>query len=266
MLGKKGGSGGAGGSGGKPSLTPSGGSSRGSKGGLSGPSRNSGTRKGSEGRSSKSMIPQNYLNPKETYKGMMSKPNNDGNLWTYRRSWKKPGFHGCFITTAVTRAAGLPDDCYELSVLRMFRREYVAQLEDGERVLLDYREKAPRVIQAIDTLSGEDSQKVWECLYVAGIVPAVLLITSGKWEEAYAIYRQMCEEIEALFLEGQMDGYDPDHWLSLWVEAKLAETPVEALEAASDSGVLPVENIRVRPQGRQASAALPGFRGEASHA
>lgn len=124
MLSNKGGSGG---SGGKPKLTP-GGSSRGSQGGMAGPSRNAGTRKGSEGRSSRSMIPQNYLNPKETYKGMMSKPNNDGNLWTYRKSWKKPGFHNlCFITTAVTRAAGLDDDCYELSVLRMFRAEYVAQ-------------------------------------------------------------------------------------------------------------------------------------------
>ena len=174
--------------------------------------------------------------------------------------------HEDFITRAVMRGAGLSEDCYEMSVLRMFRREYVGAMEDGEAVLSEYEEKAPQITQAIDGLSGEDSQKVWECLYVAGIVPAVLLITSGKWEEAYAIYRQMCEEIEALFLEGQMDGYDPDHWLSLWVEAKLAETPVEALEAASDSGVLPVENIRVRPQGRQASAALPGFRGEASHA
>ena len=249
MFGSKGGSSRGGSSAGKssagkPKLTPGGSSNRGSKGGLMGPSRSAGTRKGSEGRSSRSMTPQNYLNPKETYKGMMSKPNNDGNLWTYRKSWKKPGFHNfCFITTAVTRAAGLPDDCYELSVLRMFRREYVAALPDGESILVDYREKAPKVIQAIDELSGEDSQNVWECLYAAGIVPAVLLITSGQWDAAHGIYRRMCEELQELFLEDALDGYDPESWVDAWVEAKLADTPVEALEAAARRGVVPLERL-----------------------
>ena len=150
--------------------------------------------------------------------------------------------HEDFITGAATRGAGLAEDCYELSVLRMFRREYVGALEDGEQVLCQYGEKAPQITQAIEELSGEDSQKIWECLYVAGIVPAVLLITSGQWDEAYRLYRSMCEEIEAIFLRDEMDGYDPESWIDAWVEAKLADTPVEAL----------------------ASAARPGFRGDAA--
>ena len=149
--------------------------------------------------------------------------------------------HEDFITEAASRGAGLAEDCYELSVLRMFRREYVAALPDGEKVLSDYEKKAPKVIQAIDELSGEDSQKVWECLYVAGIVPAVLLITRGQWDMAYQLYRSMFGELEAIFLEGHLEGYDAPSWTDAWVEAKLADTPVEALQTAARSGVLPLE-------------------------
>ena len=152
--------------------------------------------------------------------------------------------HEDFITEAATRGAGLSEDCYELSVLRMFRREYVAALPDGEKVLSDYEEKAPKVIQAIDELSGEDSQKVWECLYVAGIIPAVLLITSGKWDEAYGIYRSMCEELDELFLEENLEGYDTASWIDAWVEAKLADTPAQAREIAARGGVMPLEAWR----------------------
>lgn len=196
---------------------------------------------GSRGGKGSYLLPKDYMNTKGPHKGMYSKPNNDGNLFTRRSPNRKPGFSGCFITTAVTRAAGLPDDCYELSVLRMFRREYVAALPDGEAVLADYREKAPRIVEAIDELPGEDPQRVFECLYVAGIVPAVLLVTSGEWDEAYRLYRSVCHELEAIFVEEHLDGYDPEGWVDAWVEAKLADTPIRALDAAAHCGVLPLE-------------------------
>lgn len=188
--------------------------------------RNKGASRGSEGKSPKSMLPQNYLNPKNTYKGMYSKPNNDGNMFTYRKAWKKPGFFSpCFITEAATRAAALPDDCYELAVLRMFREEYVAKLPNGDTILSDYREKAPRVIEAIGELPPPQAHKVWECLYAAGIIPSIGLITRGQWPAAYDLYRSMCEEVEGLFLEGDLRGYDRDIRVDDWVEAKSSPGP-----------------------------------------
>lgn len=152
--------------------------------------------------------------------------------------------HEDFITGAATRGAGLAEDCYELSVLRMFRREYVGALEDGEQVLIEYGEKAPQITQAIEELSGEDQAKVWEFLYVAGIVPAVLLITRGQWNEAYRLYRSTFEELQAVFLEGNLEGYDSASWIDAWVEAKLSDTPVEALEVAARGGVMSLEDWR----------------------
>lgn len=213
---------------------------------------------GADGRSSKSMKPQHYLNPSSSYKGFYSKANNDGNLFSYRRANRRPGgYHSpCFITEAATRGAGLADDCYELSVLRMFRREYVGALEDGEAVLREYHDKAPQIVQAIDELSGEDcTRKVWECLYVTGIVPSVLLVTSGQWDEAYRLYREMCDELEALFLEGHLDGYEPERWLDAWIEAKLADTSIEALDAAARGGVIPLEDVSSRQLTQERSHA-----------
>ena len=162
----------------------------------------------------------------------------------HERTLHERTLQGDFITRAAMRGAGLPEDCYELSVLRMFRREYVGALEDGEAVLSEYADKAPQITQAIDGLSGEDSRKVWECLYVAGLIPAVLLITAGRWEQAYQLYRSLLHELQEIFLKGNLEGYESASWIDAWVEAKFSEAPVEALEAAARGGVIPLESWR----------------------
>ncbi len=189
------------------------------------------------------------------YQKPYSKPNRDGDVWSRRHPWKKPGYSSpCYITEAATRARGLPDDCYELAVLRMFRREYVAALPEGEEVLADYRERAPKIVRAIEQLSGEGSRKVWECLYVTGIVPAVLFITSGEWEEAYRLYRSMCGEIEAIFLADCPESRDPQRSVDAWVHAKLAEVPRQAWDAATSRAISP-EEVSLARHGREAGSA-----------
>ena len=39
---------------------------------------------------------------------------------------------GCFITSAVCESFGKPDDCYELTMFRSFRDNYLAKEQDGE--------------------------------------------------------------------------------------------------------------------------------------
>ena len=39
---------------------------------------------------------------------------------------------GCFLTSACVEARGLPDDCYELRVLRNFRDSYLVKQDCGE--------------------------------------------------------------------------------------------------------------------------------------
>lgn len=39
---------------------------------------------------------------------------------------------GCFLTSACTEAKGLADDCYELTMLRAFRDEYLVKQKSGK--------------------------------------------------------------------------------------------------------------------------------------
>lgn len=142
--------------------------------------------------------------------GYYSTPKNDGNLFTSkekiqntdyfgnRKSARKPSM--CYITTACVEARGLGDDCYELNLLRLFRQEYVAQLPDGERIIADYHEKAPRILIAIESLGPARAREVYLELYERGIAPSVERIVVGRWDDAYEIYRTMCEELDKRFL------------------------------------------------------------------
>jgi hypothetical protein len=131
--------------------------------------------------------------------GASSRKNNDGNLFTRQNPYRRPRIRSaCFIACAEAR--GLPDDCYKLSLLRVFREEYVVKLPDGEAVLAEYREKAPRVVSAIEALGEEGAGEVWAHLYQRGVSRAVELILRGMWDEAFGVYEAMCREMEERFL------------------------------------------------------------------
>lgn len=141
--------------------------------------------------------------------GFVSKMNNDGNLVTRQSPHKRPRHRpACYVATACLEARGLPDDCYELELLRLFRAEYVAKLPDGEEVLADYREKAPGVVAAIGALGEAEAAEVWEELYERGVARAVALILSGEWDEAYEVYRTICRELERRFLAPETTARD----------------------------------------------------------
>jgi hypothetical protein len=150
-------------------------------------------------------------------------PGNDGNLYTNKsrlrqrdylgnhRGGAKGGAKpsagiGCFITAACVEAMDLRDDCYELMLLRLFRREYVEKLPDGAQVLAEYREKAPRIVDAINALGPEAARGVWDDLYRNGVRRSVELITNDAWDEAYDLYWRTCADLETRFLAGDQGG------------------------------------------------------------
>ncbi len=143
-------------------------------------------------------------------------PGRDGNLHTSHariakrdffgnhRGARKPSAAWCFISTACAEARGMADDCYELALLRLFREEHVARLPEGEAALAAYREKAPRIVAAVEALGESAAREVWEEVYERGVKPAVALITNGSWDEAYELYSSMCAELEERFLRGDL--------------------------------------------------------------
>ena len=106
----------------------------------------------------------------------------------------------CYLTTAVVRHFGLPDDCYYLSVLRRFRDDYILNSGDPDRIseLKRYYEIAPRVVAWIDSQPNADA--IWSELATT-IAESVKAIECEEYDRAYDLYRtrvldlQSCVEI-----------------------------------------------------------------------
>ncbi len=61
---------------------------------------------------------------------------------------------GCFITTAVCDSFGKEDDCYELTVFRNFRDNWLSCQLDGLSLIEEYYDVAPAIVKNIDSLSN----------------------------------------------------------------------------------------------------------------
>ena len=68
-------------------------------------------------------------------------------------------FKFCFITTAVCREAGKPDDCPELTAFRAFRDGYLANCPDGPALIAEYYEFAPGIVTALDLCGGPEAYR-----------------------------------------------------------------------------------------------------------
>ena len=101
---------------------------------------------------------------------------------------------GCYLTTACVDYKGLSDDCIELTTLRGFRDDYMAETEKGKEDISEYYRTAPAIVESINK-SGQ-ANEVYEQLYSDVIVPCVELIQDGKNEEAYEKYRDMVKSLE----------------------------------------------------------------------
>lgn len=106
---------------------------------------------------------------------------------------------GCFLTTACVNYAGLADNCHELTVLRKFRDDHVANRANGTDHLAEYYRVAPKIVHRIDHDPERDA-------VLAGIfsqvTAAVKLIESDDFEAAFQCYRKMFEGLGQRYCAG----------------------------------------------------------------
>ena len=104
----------------------------------------------------------------------------------------------CYLTTACTEAMQLPDNCYELQTLRKFRDEYLPQRHGGRKMIEEYYETAPEIVDAINA-SGKGNE-IFKGLY-SEITEIVSLIDNRKSEEAVLAYRNLTLSLEMQYLK-----------------------------------------------------------------
>lgn len=96
---------------------------------------------------------------------------------------------GCYITTAACEYYGKSDDCYELTVLRHFRDEWLMQQSDGIALISKYYENAPNLVEFIR--NSPDYGSICFEIMNKGVNPCIELINSGKYEECQSLYIEM---------------------------------------------------------------------------
>lgn len=107
----------------------------------------------------------------------------------------------CYITTAVCKSQGKPDDCYELSAFRSFRDDYLMKTEEGKRLVDEYYDIAPGIVMAINM--ERYPEKMYDRIYERYLLPCLHSIESGKREECRERYVFMVRELEDKYLNSQ---------------------------------------------------------------
>ena len=101
----------------------------------------------------------------------------------------------CFITTACVEIAGLSDNCKELEAMRFLRDEYLSKSREGRKMVKEYYEIAPHIVEVIN--KNEKRKEIYGWIHEK-IKNIVKLVEKDEFEEAVKSYRKMVSELERL--------------------------------------------------------------------
>ena len=104
----------------------------------------------------------------------------------------------CYITTAVCKSLGKPDDCYELNTLRSYRDSYLLSTEEGRQMVDEYYNIAPTIVKRIDR--EKNAGAIYEDIWKTYLSPCIDLIERGENEKCRDLYSSMVRKLEAKYL------------------------------------------------------------------
>jgi hypothetical protein len=94
----------------------------------------------------------------------------------------------CFLTAACCEAVGVPDDCFELTVLRRYRDQVLSRMPQGPREIADYYVIAPAILSSI---RRNRSERELLRLYFSHILPCAVLAWLGARSLPRVLYTDM---------------------------------------------------------------------------
>lgn len=102
---------------------------------------------------------------------------------------------GCYLTSACMRhyLANFDDNCYELTVLRWFRDNFVSK-ED----INHYYKTSPMIVEAIEKEEHKDI--VYDYIYDNVVDYCVEQIENGNYIEAYNRYKESILSLEKIYI------------------------------------------------------------------
>lgn len=111
----------------------------------------------------------------------------------WSESGEVSGGGGCFLTTACCEYMNLPDNCYELEVMRKFRDDVLLKTYSGSALVKYYYDLAPQIVEVIQ--HHEKKKEILEWIYKE-IVEICNLVECGKNDEAISHYVLLVYHVE----------------------------------------------------------------------
>ena len=95
----------------------------------------------------------------------------------------------CFITTATCLSAGKADNCEELTIMRLFRDEWLLNQPDGAYLIEDYYRTDPTKVEKIN--QQPDRTLIYATIYQKYILPCVQCAKEKRFNDSKRIYVDM---------------------------------------------------------------------------
>lgn len=105
----------------------------------------------------------------------------------------------CFITTAVCRAEGKPDDCAELQTLRSFRDGWLRRSPGGEALIETYYAVAPGLVAAIELCDAPE--KRYAEIRARWLDPCLRFLAGGQLTSCRDTYISMVETLRRRYAQ-----------------------------------------------------------------
>ena len=103
----------------------------------------------------------------------------------------------CYITTAVCKTLGKPDNCYELQLFRQYRDGWLEHSEGGREMVAAYYDVAPSIVKHIG--QEQNADQIYRGIWNQYLKPCMKLIEDGDNEGCRELYRTMVEDLKAAY-------------------------------------------------------------------
>lgn len=103
---------------------------------------------------------------------------------------------GCFLTSACVEYMGKADDCEELTVLRSFRDNYLKDTTEGNELVEQYYEVAPKIVEHINV--SEKKERYYKYIYSV-VTNCIKLISENNYGAALSEYKNMVAGLKKEF-------------------------------------------------------------------
>ena len=103
---------------------------------------------------------------------------------------------GCYITTAICKEYNRPDDCYELTLLRSFRDNWLSKQPDGEKLIKEYYATAPQMVSFVDKLPNH--KRIYQKLNDVYLSRCIFFIENNMPERCKQKYVEMVQYLDSL--------------------------------------------------------------------